>query len=492
MKIVWTIAGSDSCCGAGAQRDISVMHDLGVYPCMVITSLTAQSSVGVDRVEAVSREFFSCNIKTLLNDLYPDAVKIGLIPDQSILEEIEKFLRSLKNDGAGRKTYVVLDPVCVASTGQQISELASEPENFYSLFPYADLLTPNLDELRILSRSSKNAETIEEIEEQVAVLRKHGLRDIIVKGGHGTNPRYVHDVLFQGNEKYILRSEKYNTQNTHGTGCTLSSAIASYMAQNYFLYDAVAASQMYISQAMFRGIKAGHGNGTPAFGINSYNAEFIPQIVGSFDEEIPEYRFKPIEEPLGLYPVVDSIEWIRKLLAWGVRTVQLRIKDPEYENLEKDIEEAVALGEQYRARVFIDDYWQLAVKYRAYGVHLGQEDLLTADLKQIAESGIALGVSTHGFYEIARACQINPSYIALGHIFPTQTKKMKSDPQGLERLKLYSELLADKNTVAIGGIKESNFSDVLAAGVKSIAVVTAITRADDPQTAAEKLLSYFA
>ena len=326
----------------------------------------------------------------------------------------------------------------------------------------------------------------------MAVLRKHGLRDIIVKGGHGTNPRYVHDVLFQGNEKYILRSEKYNTQNTHGTGCTLSSAIASYMAQNYFLYDALAASQMYISQAMFRGIKAGHGNGTPAFGINPYNAEFIPQIVGSFDEEIPEYRFKSIEEPLGLYPVVDSIEWIRKLLAWGVRTVQLRIKDPEYENLEKDIEEAVALGEQYRARVFIDDYWQLAVKYRAYGVHLGQEDLLTADLKQIAESGIALGVSTHGFYEIARACQINPSYIALGHIFPTQTKKMKSDPQGLERLKLYSELLADKNTVAIGGIKESNFSDVLATGVKSIAVVTAITRADDPQTAAEKLLSYFA
>lgn len=492
MKKVWTIAGSDSCCGAGAQRDISVMHDLGVYPCMVLTCLTAQSSQAVDCVEPVSESFFNQNIRTLAADLYPDALKIGLIPDLTILGLIRDFIKSLRKNDSGRKPFVLLDPVCIASTGQQISSLADVPAEFHTLFPYVDLLTPNLDELRILSGSERNAESMAEIEQQVAKLRLAGLGNILVKGGHSRDPQYVHDVLFAGDERFILRARRFDTVNTHGTGCTLSSAIVSYMAMDYFLYDAVTAAQMYVSQAIDLGVRPGHGNGTPAFGIAHYQEKYLPQAVSSFAESVPEYHFKTIDEPLGLYPVVDSVEWIERLLACGVKTIQLRIKDPQYPHLEQDIERAVALGEQYGARVFIDDYWQLAVKYHAYGVHLGQEDLLTADLSLISESGIALGVSTHGFYEIARACRINPSYIALGHIFQTRTKVMKSDPQGLERLRLYADLLRDRNTVAIGGIKEKNFSDVLATGVKSIAVVTAITAAEDPEKATAQLLAYFA
>ena len=138
-------------------------------------------------------------------------------------------------------------------------------------------------------------------------------------------------------------------------------------------------------------------------------------------------------------------------------------------------------------KVFVNDYWQLALKHGAYGVHLGQEDIEVADLKQLAEQGIALGLSTHGYYELLRIIQINPSYIALGHIFPTTTKQMPSKPQGLVRLALYQKLIdsipygdeVGYPTVAIGGIDLKTARPVWDCGVTSLAVVRAITLSDN-------------
>ncbi|WP_413691549.1 thiamine phosphate synthase [Psychromonas sp. KJ10-2] len=184
---------------------------------------------------------------------------------------------------------------------------------------------------------------------------------------------------------------------------------------------------------------------------------------------------------LGLYPVVDSVEWIERLLKMGAKTLQLRIKDKQDDQVEQQIIDAIALGKAYHARLFINDYWQLAVKHQAYGVHLGQEDMDVADLGLITDAGLRLGLSTHGYYELLRAQQLKPSYIALGHIFPTQTKEMPSDPQGLTRLAKYAALLSKTPTVAIGGINLDRAPAVWQCGVGSIAVVTAITKADDPQ-----------
>jgi thiamine-phosphate diphosphorylase len=172
-----------------------------------------------------------------------------------------------------------------------------------------------------------------------------------------------------------------------------------------------------------------------------------------------------------------------------VRTVQLRIKDPHHPRLEQEIQEAIALGQQYQARVFINDYWQLAIRHGAYGVHLGQEDLLQADLAAIQRAGLRLGLSTHGYHEIACALALRPSYIALGHIFPTTTKQMPSAPQGLVRLSRYAELLSDVPTVAIGGISQARVPAVLATGVGSVALVTAITEAVDPHGVTLALLA---
>ncbi|MGV7091663.1 thiamine phosphate synthase [Siccibacter turicensis] len=198
--------------------------------------------------------------------------------------------------------------------------------------------------------------------------------------------------------------------------------------------------------------------------------------------------FPAVPRRLGLYPVVDSVQWLERLLAAGVRTLQLRIKDKQEQEVEAEIVAAIALGKRYRARLFINDYWRLAVKHDAWGVHLGQEDLETADLAAIRAAGLRLGVSTHDDMEIDVALAVRPSYIALGHVFPTQTKQMPSAPQGLAQLAAHVRRLGDYPTVAIGGISLERAPAVLETGVGSIAVVSAITQAADWQAATRSLL----
>ncbi|EPC4303077.1 thiamine phosphate synthase [Cronobacter sakazakii] len=198
--------------------------------------------------------------------------------------------------------------------------------------------------------------------------------------------------------------------------------------------------------------------------------------------------FAPVPHCLGLYPVVDSVEWVTRLLDAGVRTLQLRIKDKTEAEAEADVAAAIALGQRYHARLFINDYWRLAIKHQAYGVHLGQEDLQTADPDAIRRAGLRLGVSTHDDMEIDVALAVRPSYIALGHVFPTQTKQMPSAPQGLAQLTAHVKRLGDYPTVAIGGISLERAPAVLETGVGSIAVVSAITQAPDWRGATQRLL----
>ncbi len=198
-------------------------------------------------------------------------------------------------------------------------------------------------------------------------------------------------------------------------------------------------------------------------------------------------RFPPVPLRCGLYAVVDSVEWIEKLLDAGVMTLQLRMKHASFAEKEQAIIESIRLAAPRNARLFINDEWQLAIKHGAYGVHLGQEDLDTADLNAICQAGLRLGVSTHDNSEISRVLPLNPSYIALGHVFPTNTKQMPSQPQGLDNLRHHVRQLAGIPTVAIGGISIDRAADVLATGVGSIAVVSAITAAADWREAVRQL-----
>lgn len=487
METVWTIAASDSSGGAGIERDLAVIRDFNLNACSVITALTDQTSEKVNYVLPTKTLFLENNLYNLAVDMQPTAIKIGLIPNVEILDVINNFIIQLRQ--LNSSLFVVMDPVNISSTGQEMSFLSIDQDAIHKIYPNIDLLTPNLLELQLLSKSKNIAKTLVEVLQQGKILQQQGVKNILIKGGHGLDPLYVFDVLLTIDEYFIYRSPRNDSNNKHGTGCTLSSAIASVMAKQHKLYDAITIAQTYVNKAIKNGFSCGIGHGTLGFNVNYNDVDCLPQIVRTFDDTVVTYNFEKENQKMGLYPVVPTVDWVEKLLKMGVKTIQLRIKDPNYIDLEKDIEKAVKLGKEYSARVYIDDYWKLAIKYGAYGVHLGQEDLLTADLKSIEQSGVHLGLSTHGYYEIARAYQVKPSYIALGHIFPTKTKKMKSNPQGLINLRSYAKLLNNYPLVAIGGIKLDTIKDVKKTGVGSIAVVTAITESNDPKTVVNEMLS---
>ena len=197
--------------------------------------------------------------------------------------------------------------------------------------------------------------------------------------------------------------------------------------------------------------------------------------------------FTSLASPIGFYPVVPSAAWVERLLGWGVRTIQLRIKAADHApaEIEREVAAAVQAGQRFPdAQVFINDHLQFALAAGAYGVHLGQQDLDTADIDALRRSGLRLGLSTHTPAELARAHAVQPSYLAIGPIYPTTLKVMPYEPVGLERLRLWATQAAPYPVVAIGGISLALMPGVMACGVHGVAVVSAVTLAADPERAA--------
>ncbi|MFB2761751.1 thiamine phosphate synthase, partial [Shewanella xiamenensis] len=250
------------------------------------------------------------------------------------------------------------------------------------------------------------------------------------------------------NGGFWLSSAQINTRHNHGSGCTLSSAIATVLAFGFVLQDAVVVAKAYVNQGLTQAQGIGQGPGPLARTAWPHSLTAFPHVTAYSQNSLSESSdlqcgaFKRLDPDLGIYPVVDNLQLLEQLLAAGVRTVQLRIKSNalKSDELEAQIQTAIALGKHYDAQLFINDHWQLAIKHGAFGVHLGQEDLAVTDLNAIHTAGLALGISSHGYFELLRAYQHAPSYIALGHIFPTTTKQMPSVPQGLFKLAHYVEL----------------------------------------------------
>ena len=176
--------------------------------------------------------------------------------------------------------------------------------------------------------------------------------------------------------------------------------------------------------------------------------------------------------PLGIYPLVDRADKLETLFSLGITTAQLRIKDLKEEALEKEIINAIEISNKYNARLFINDFWILAIKHKAYGIHLGQEDLVDADLKAIHKSNIRLGVSTHTTKEIEMALEIEPSYLAIGPIFETTSKVVTYDTVGIEELRKWSQNVPYP-IVAIGGINLNNIQDIIKiSSINGIAMIS--------------------
>lgn len=197
--------------------------------------------------------------------------------------------------------------------------------------------------------------------------------------------------------------------------------------------------------------------------------------------------FAPCPQALGLYAVLPDATWVGRMACAGVPTVQLRFKSDDTDAIEHEVRAAVNAVQGTGALLFINDHWQAAIEAGAYGVHLGQEDLDTADLHAIRNAGLRLGLSTHGYAEMLRADALSPSYMALGAVFPTTLKRMVTAPQGTGRLQRYAQLMRAYPLVAIGGIDAERLPQVMASGVGSAALVRALVAADNPEQVAADL-----
>src|SRR5436305_6710712 len=196
--------------------------------------------------------------------------------------------------------------------------------------------------------------------------------------------------------------------------------------------------------------------------------------------------------PDRFYPVVDSAAWVARLAKLGVGTVQLRAKDLDDGAALQIVTDALAATKGSGAKLVVNDYWRAAIVAGASHLHLGQEDLAEADLGAIREAGLTLGISTHDDNELATALAAKPDYIALGPIFPTTLKSMRFAPQGIAKIAEWKKRIGSIPLVAIGGIKLEHAADIFAAGADSIAVVSDVTQAADPDARVNAWLQNFA
>ncbi|MDE5967427.1 MAG: bifunctional hydroxymethylpyrimidine kinase/phosphomethylpyrimidine kinase [Lachnospiraceae bacterium] len=261
-KCVLTVAGSDSSGGAGIQADLKTMSAFGVYGMSAITSLTAQNTTGVYGILDCTPEMLKKQLDCVFEDIYPDAVKIGMVSSAALIETIAEALRRY-----GAKN-IVLDPVMVSTSGSRLLAGDAIDALVSELFPLASLITPNIPEAEALGGMKIEGQSDMERAAEL-ISEKYGVPAVLVKGGHNIND--ANDLLYEraagtaaGNMQGCIQwfcGMRIENENTHGTGCTLSSAIACGLAKGYSMKESIAAAKAYISGALKAGLDLGSGSG---------------------------------------------------------------------------------------------------------------------------------------------------------------------------------------------------------------------------------------
>ena len=262
--VVLTIAGSDSSGGAGIQADIKTFAALGVYGATAITAITAQNTLGVHSQFSIAPHMVYDQIIAVMDDLSPSVIKIGMLSNAEIVVAVAEALSQYS-------IPIILDPVIVSTSGHRLLSAEAEKILKQRLLPMSTLITPNNPEMETLSNMSVS--TFEEKRRAAEHLFSYGARSILLKGGHEVGSTKS-DILFantpMGMQSTIFTSDTISTRNTHGTGCTLSSAIAAYMARGCDLREAIVHAKEYITEAIRSGadIAIGHGFGPVNHGFN--------------------------------------------------------------------------------------------------------------------------------------------------------------------------------------------------------------------------------
>lgn len=506
--IVWCIGGVDPTALAGISADNRAIAATGAHGINIVTCVTAQNSNAFFSISDTKIAMLEQQWTALMEQCPPSVIKIGLLANTEQVSWLASKLQALRE--VDSTLWVIYDPVLRATADAAPVYNSMLKAIRTQLMPQVDLLTPNaIEAMKLYGEKPRSLDDLARYSQALSdefacqVLLKGGhLEDVLDTNSHLMIDHYARSAALTRSEyiaepakQFVLSQQLTQHENRRGSGCILASLIAGFVAQQYTFCDAITFASGVMHKAYRNAQPLGSSKGGALSLSRDISVDNLPKIV-SFNEmnwqQLASYdsAFAPCPLELGLYPVVDSIDWLERLLKQGIKTIQLRAKDLPEIQAEPLIIQAIALGQQYKARVFINDYWRLAIKHNAYGVHLGQEDMAIADLTAINRAGLRLGLSTHGLFEALWAAQFMPSYVALGHIFATQTKDMPSKPQGLDKLVAQVNILKGAVPLtAIGGISRERVPAVASTGIGSVALVTAITKADDPEQVTDELMA---
>lgn len=252
-----TIAGSDSCGGAGIQADIKTFSALGVYATSAITAITVQNTKGVFGIQKVAPKIVKGQIEAVMEDMHPDAIKIGMVNDGDTILAITE---ALKNHAESLPSLII-DPIMVSTSGSRLMQKDSLQHFISELLPLATLLTPNIPEAETLA--GIKIQDTKDIEKAASIINMMGCKHILIKGGHIEGTKKTDYLFEEGKLKDSFTGVNINTRNTHGTGCTLSSAITAYLAREADIHTAIRMAKVYLSEAIHTGkdVKIGEGHG---------------------------------------------------------------------------------------------------------------------------------------------------------------------------------------------------------------------------------------
>ena len=267
MRTALSIAGSDSSGGAGIQADMKTMSAHGVYAMTAITALTAQNTTGVTGILEVTPEFLSMQLDAVFTDIFPDAVKIGMVSSAALIRVIARKLTDY------RARHIVVDPVMVATSGSKLIQDEAIDTLKHELLPLAELVTPNIPEAEILS--GMEIRCPQDMEQAARAISETYHCAVLLKGGHDLND--ANDLLYKDGTSTWFHGRRIDNPNTHGTGCTLSSAIASNLACGMELEDAVRNAKAYISGALAAMLNLGKGRG-PMNHLFDLKSSFIREV----------------------------------------------------------------------------------------------------------------------------------------------------------------------------------------------------------------------
>lgn len=295
MKEVLTIAGSDSGGGAGIQADLKTFAALGLHGLSVLTALTAQNSLGVRGIMEVPGSFIESQLEAVMTDFNVSSVKTGMLSSSKVIEAVARKLKEFK------VSRVVVDPVMVAKSGDSLLQREAVQALREKLLPLSLAVTPNLEEAQVLAGMKIRGE--KELEKAARIIQASGVKMVIIKGGHLDNKNQAIDTLFDGREYYRFKGPRYETKNTHGTGCTFSAALASYLAMDFSFQEAVEKSKEFITLAIKDSYGAGKGYGpvNPMAGL--YREKDSYRVIKNLEKGLEILKTAPLAP---LIPEVQS------------------------------------------------------------------------------------------------------------------------------------------------------------------------------------------